>query len=258
MGSDESITQAARTSYGKGTKSVREDAGLIRYLMAHRHTTPLEMVEYKFHIKCPIFVARQILRHRTASVNEYSLRYSEAKDEFYAPDQNHVGVQDTVNKQGRILGGDPTIDAATKISIANHDGYFKYQQLLGDGVPRELARVVLPLSNYTEFYWKMNLHNLLHFLQLRMDDHSQYETRVFANAIAEFVKKNNPLAWEAFDEYVLGAVTFSKGEMRNLKEFLQTDYIEVQSRPLDYDYFEDAPSDKTLQRRRQEFIDKIT
>ena len=208
MGGDDAIVQAARVSYGKGTSKLSQDRGLIRYLMRHRHTTPFEMVEFKFHCKMPIFVARQWVRHRTANINEYSLRYSEARDEFYYPDPNHIQFQSKINKQGRM--GEVSDDVKKKVQ-----GYFKeisdrsfaiYSELNEAGVARELARAILPVNLYTEWYWKNDLHNLLHFIGLRSDNHAQYEIRVFSDAMAESVKQVAPFAWEAYQDYVVSGL----------------------------------------------------
>lgn len=257
MGDDSSIVQAARTSYGRGTKSTREDAGLIRYLMRHQHTTPFEMCEYKFHIKCPIFVARQWLRHRTASVNEYSLRYSEARDEFYSPPQ-FFGQDDKNRQSSSERGIGDQYNAHDTVGAANTDAYSKYQNLLSLGVSRETARIVLPVSSYTEFYWKIDLHNLFHFLQLRLDSHAQYEIRAFASAVAEFVKEKNPLAWQAFKEYKLEAETFSAGEVRLLRHIINVflDEYDLLNKEW-YNYFGDDPTDKTLEQRRSELLEKL-
>jgi thymidylate synthase (FAD) len=253
MGTDHSIVEAARTSYGKGTRTTREDAGLIRYLMRHQHTTPFEMVDFKFYIKCPIFVARQWLRHRTASVNEYSGRYSEMSSDFYHPQV--FKRQDTVNRQGSAdeLDDDTTQFAHGSVYRATDEAYRAYRALLQFGVSRETARIVLPVSNYTEFFWKMNLHNLFHFLQLRMDGHAQWETRQYANAIAELVKPIVPLAWQAFEEYVLKAATFSYHERKVLALMRQG----IPVTQGDFDFFGDEPSDKTLLQRQSEFLAKL-
>jgi thymidylate synthase (FAD) len=215
MGGDESIVQAARVSYGKGTKSVNEDRGLIRYLMRHMHTTPFEMVELKFHIKLPIFVARQWIRHRTANVNEYSGRYSVMKDEFYIPEPVAIHRQSRRNKQGR--GDEVPAELREKVLeilvSAQGKTYGQYSKMLEDDIARELARIHLPLSLYTEWYWKIDLHNLFHFLHLRMDAHAQYEIRIYGEAVAEITKKIVPVAWEAFEDYVLKAGRFSRLEL---------------------------------------------
>ena len=222
MGGDNAIVQAARVSYGKGTSKVSQDRGLIRYLMRHRHTTPFEMVEFKFHCKMPIFVARQWVRHRTANINEYSLRYSEARDEFYYPDPDHIEFQSALNKQGR--GGEVPVELKQKVQ-----DYFKeisersfaiYSELNEAGVARELARSVLPVNLYTEWYWKNDLHNLLHFIGLRSDSHAQYEIRVFSDAMAESVKAVAPFAWEAYQDYVVKGMRFSRIEQSLLERTL--------------------------------------
>ena len=222
MGGDDAIVQSARVSYGKGTSKLSQDRGLIRYLMRHRHTTPFEMVEFKFHCKMPIFVARQWVRHRTANINEYSLRYSEARDEFYFPDPNHIEFQSAVNKQGRM----GEVDKELKKKV---QAYFKeisdrsfeiYSELNEAGVARELARAILPVNLYTEWYWKNDLHNLLHFIGLRSDGHAQYEIRVFSDAMASYVKKVAPFAWEAYQDYVVKGMRFSKIEQSILEQKL--------------------------------------
>jgi len=218
MGSDDAIVQAARVSYGKGTTKLNRDKALIRYLLRHRHSTPFEMVELKFHAKMPIFVARQWVRHRTANINEYSLRYSEAQHDFYIPEEKDIHFQSKFNKQGR---DDTEVPAELKKKVVN---YFKdisektfniYDELNEAGIARELARGILPVNLYTEWYWKNDLHNIFHFLKLRMDEHAQYEIRVFANAMADFVKQVVPIAYEAFEDYILNGYYFSDIE-RNL------------------------------------------
>jgi len=223
MGDDSSIVQAARVSYGKGTKSVNEDRGLIRYLMRHRHTTPFEMVEFKFHIKLPIFIARQWIRHRTANVNEYSGRYSEMKDDFYLPEPEQIRHQSTMNKQGRSDDKLPEsqINEIRDILIKNQtEAFSDYKKMLDLGLAREIARISLPVANYTEWYWKIDLHNLLHFLKLRLDSHAQYEIRVYSQIIADIVKVVTPFAWEAFEDYELNSIYFSKQELIALKKVI--------------------------------------
>ena len=223
MGDDAAIVQAARVSYGSGTKKVLEDRGLIRYLLRHAHTTPFEMVEFKFHVKLPIFVARQWIRHRTANVNEYSGRYSEMKDEFYTPHPNDIRPQSVANKQGR---SDETLpegmaeQAANAFKSGQDEAYAQYQEFLEQGIAREIARINLPVSNYTEWYWKIDLHNLFHFLRLRIDAHAHYEIRVFAEAIAELVQPFVPYAWEAFEDYVLNAHRMTAPELKVMKHLL--------------------------------------
>jgi thymidylate synthase (FAD) len=225
MGDDAAIVQAARVSYGSGTKKVLEDRGLIRYLLRHAHTTPFEMVEFKFHVKLPIFVARQWIRHRTANVNEYSGRYSEMKDEFYTPNPNDIRPQSVLNKQGRseeTLPDGMADQAANAFKSGQDDAYAQYQEFLEQGIAREIARINLPVSNYTEWYWKIDLHNLFHFLRLRIDAHAQYEIRVFAEAIAELVKPFVPHAWQAFEDYVLNAHRMTAPELKVMKHLLES------------------------------------
>jgi len=223
MGSDEAIVQAARVSYGKGTKNVSEDRGLIRYLMRYRHTSPFEMVEFKFHVKLPIFVARQWIRHRTANVNEYSGRYSEMRNEFYLPETEQIRKQSLQNKQGR---SDDVLDEALSEEILNKMSeiqsilFKEYETLLDQDLAREIARINLPLSTYTEWYWKIDLHNLFHFLKLRLDEHAQYEIRVYAKQMAEIIKYIVPLAYEAFEDYMLNSIFFSRIELNALGKML--------------------------------------
>ncbi|MFM7050803.1 MAG: FAD-dependent thymidylate synthase [Planctomycetota bacterium] len=204
---DSAIVQSARVSYGQGTKMVSEDRGLVRYLMRHRHSTPFEMVEFKFHIAMPIFIARQWIRHRTANVNEYSARYSIMPDRFYKPDVENVRKQSKSNRQG----GDGPIDAGTaeeflKLLESAEANYAKYLDLTERGVARELARAVLPVSVYTEWYWKCDLHNIFHFLSLRMDPHAQIEIQDYAKAMYELIRPIVPVACEAFEDYRLNAM----------------------------------------------------
>ena len=214
MGDDHAIVQAARVSYGAGTKTVRTDAGLIDYLMRHQHTSPFEMCDIKLHVKLPVFVARQWIRHRTASVNEYSGRYSEIADSFYEPEPSAIGRQSALNRQGSA--GAVSAEAAERALAAWREGtalaYEQYQALLSDeddAVAREVARIGLPVSHYTEWYWKVNLHNLLRFLELRMDSHAQYEIRVYAEAIGRIVAAWVPLTWSSFLDQRFGSATVS-------------------------------------------------
>jgi thymidylate synthase (FAD) len=215
---DFAIVQAARVSYGAGTKLVNEDRGLIRYLARHRHTTPFEMVEFKFHHVMPIFVARQWIRHRTANVNEYSARYSVVRDRFYRPTIDNVRKQSNSNRQG----GEEPIDELTAQAFLDYLGgaekkYAEYEALLEKGVSRELARIALPVSVYTEWYWKIDLHNLLHFLSLRMDAHAQQEIRDYATAMYELIKPIVPVAAEAFMDYHVESVRLSRLEIDALR-----------------------------------------
>jgi thymidylate synthase (FAD) len=226
MGDDAAIVQAARVSYGKGTKSLNEDRGLIRYLMRHRHTSPFEMVEFKFHVKLPIFVARQWIRHRTANVNEYSGRYSEMKNEFYIPELEQLRPQSTMNKQGREdqpLEGAKAAKIQSDLIEKQNMLFDSYSGYIEDGLARELARINLPLSNYTEWYWKIDLHNLFHFLRLRMDSHAQYEIQVYGEIMAEMVKAICPHAYEAFEDFSLNSAYFSGSELKALKSMINTD-----------------------------------
>ena len=218
MGDDSAICQAARVSYGKGTKSVQNDEGLIRYLMRHWHSTPFEMCEIKLHVKLPVFVARQWIRHRTANVNEYSARYSILDREFYIPEPDALAAQSVINNQGRgdTLQG---AEAARVLEILKSDSnraYDHYEAMISDedqsGLARELARMNLPANIYTQWYWKVDLHNLFHFLRLRADAHAQYEIRVYADAICEMVKDWVPAAYAAFEDYrMTGAQLSGKG-----------------------------------------------
>ncbi|MDA0703996.1 MAG: FAD-dependent thymidylate synthase [Proteobacteria bacterium] len=234
MGDDDAIVQSARVSYGRGTKRVSEDKGLIRYLMRHRHTTPFEMCEIKFHVKLPIFVARQWIRHRTANVNEYSARYSILDNEFYVPGREQLAAQSSSNRQGRgdLLQG---AEAERVLDMLRGDAmqlYSHYEEMLNEGedgraadpsrqgLARELARMNLSLNFYTQWYWKVDLHNLLHFLSLRADPHAQYEIRVYADAMLDSVRRWVPLAYEAFEDYVLGGARLSAGGLAAVKRML--------------------------------------
>jgi thymidylate synthase (FAD) len=223
MGDDSAIVQAARVSYGAGTKHVQNDDGLIRYLMRHWHSTPFEMCEVKLHVKLPVFVARQWIRHRTANVNEYSARYSILDREFYIPAPEQLAAQSVVNNQGRgeVLTG---AEAARVLEILKRDAgqcYDDYESMLSQdgqqGLARELARMNLPMNIYTQWYWKTDLHNLFHFLRLRADAHAQYEIRVYAEAIAACVRDWVPLAYAAFEDYRMGGTTLSAKAIAVLK-----------------------------------------
>lgn len=229
---DAAIVQAARVSYGDGTKKTSEDRGLIRYLLRHSHTTPFEMVEFKFHCKMPIFVARQWIRHRTANVNEISGRYSIMKDEFYKPDVGGIRAQSKTNRQG----GDTPIDEGTAADYLSHldeiciQAYQTYEKYIGEGVSREQARMILPVNLYTEWYWKIDLHNLLHFLSLRCDAHAQFEIRVFADAMLELISPLVPFTVEAWNDYHFrrGAVLLTRLEVEALQKMLGEDCKGVQ------------------------------
>jgi thymidylate synthase (FAD) len=231
MGDDAAIVQAARVSYGAGTKHVQNDEGLIRYLMRHWHSTPFEMCEIKLHVKLPVFVARQWIRHRTANVNEYSGRYSILDREFYIPQPEQLAAQSVVNNQGRgeVLTG---AEAARVLEILKRDAaqcYDNYESMLSQdgqqGLARELARMNLPMNIYTQWYWKTDLHNLFHFLRLRADSHAQYEIRVYAEAIAACVKDWVPLAFGAFEDYRMGGATLSAKAISVLKRQLKGETV---------------------------------
>ena len=234
MGDDAAIVQAARVSYGKGTTKVSDDAGLLNYLLRHRHSTPFEMCEIKYHIKLPIFIARQWIRHRTANVNEYSARYSVLDREFYIPDQVNLATQSKSNRQGRgeVLEGK---EAAAVLDLLRDDAennYNHYVEMLNedesghiidetrDGLSRELARMNLTLNTYTQWYWKIDLHNLLHFLSLRADEHAQYEIRVYAEAIMETVKRWCPITYNAFIDHRINSVTLSGKAIQVIKKMI--------------------------------------
>jgi thymidylate synthase (FAD) len=215
---DAAIVQAARVSYGQGTKQINEDRGLIRYLARHRHTTPFEMVEFKFHQVMPIFVARQWIRHRTANVNEYSARYSVVQDRFYRPDAAGVRQQSAANRQGGELPADPaTAEEFCQWLDEMQKQYERYEHFIAKGVSRELARIALPVNVYTEWYWKIDLHNLFHFLSLRMDAHAQKEIRDYATAVFELIRPIVPIAAEAFLDYQVNSLTLSGLEIAALR-----------------------------------------
>ena len=234
MGNDDAIVQAARVSYGRGTKKVHEDRGLINYLMRHRHTTPFEMCEIKYHIKLPIFIARQWIRHRTANVNEYSARYSVLDNEFYLPKAEHLAVQSTANRQGRDGCLSPedaqkVLDLLKKDAATAYDDYAWMLNEKGDenrsGLARELARMNLSLNFYTQWYWKIDLHNLFHFLSLRADDHAQFEIQEYARVMMDTVKAWVPLAFEAFLEYGLHGAHLSRTALQIIKRMLQQEDV---------------------------------
>ena len=226
MGDDAAICQAARVSYGKGTKSVQNDEGLIRYLMRHWHSTPFEMCEIKLHVKLPVFVARQWIRHRTANVNEYSARYSILDREFYIPAPEALAAQSVVNNQGRgaALSGDEAERVLRYLRDDAMRAYDHYEEMISQecqqGLARELARMNLPANIYTQWYWKVDLHNLLHFLRLRADAHAQYEIRVYADAICKVVADWVPFAYKAFEDYRMGGATLSATALGCLRRML--------------------------------------
>lgn len=246
MGDDSAVVQAARVSYGTGTKKVSTDRGLIRYLLRHRHTTPFEMCEIKYHMKMPIFVARQWIRHRTANVNEYSARYSILDNEFYMPTDDQLAMQSSDNRQGRagVLSGEEAARVKQLLLEDSARAYDHYEEMLNeradgsiidesrDGFARELARMNLPLNFYTQWYWKTDLHNLLHFLSLRADSHAQYEIRVFAEAMLKTVKAWVPNTYEAFEDYRMGAASLSKQGLEVVKRRLKGEDVTQESSGL--------------------------
>jgi thymidylate synthase (FAD) len=246
MGDDGAVVQAARVSYGRGTRRVSEDQGLINYLMRHRHTTPFEMCEIKYHVKLPIFVARQWIRHRTANVNEYSARYSILDNEFYLPAPEHLAAQTTTNRQGRGA----VLDAAAAqrvLDLLRKDAeraYVDYTELLNEdpsgapldparpGLARELARMNLSLNFYTQWYWKTDLHNLLHFLSLRADPHAQYEIRAYAETMLGTLERWVPMTWRAFLEYRMNAAVISATGLTVICRMLAGEKVEQASSGL--------------------------
>jgi thymidylate synthase (FAD) len=240
MGDDTAIVQSARVSYGKGTKKISNDKGLIKYLMRHWHSTPFEMCEIKLHVKLPIFIARQWIRHRTANVNEYSARYSILDKEFYIPSVENLASQSQINKQGRAENLSPE-EAEKVIELLKSDAeqtYRNYEVMLNEnsdgetldegsmGIARELARMNLTLNTYTQWYWKIDLNNLLHFLALRADAHAQYEIRVYADIILDIVKKWVPVTYEAFEDYRVGGTQLSAKEILILKKIIKGETVD--------------------------------
>jgi len=235
MGDDGAIVQAARVSYGRGTKAVQNDAGLIRYLMRHWHSTPFEMCEAKFHVKLPVFVARQWIRHRTANVNEYSARYSILDREFYIPAPEHLAAQSEVNNQGRgaALQGEEAARVLDMLKSDANRAYDHYEDMLSQdgqqGLARELARMNLPANVYTQWYWKVDLHNLFHFLRLRADPHAQYEIQVYAQKMCEIVADWVPAAYAAFEDYRLGGANLSAKAIDCVRRMLKGEQVTVEN-----------------------------
>ena len=246
MGNDGAVVQAARVSYGRGTRKVNEDKGLINYLMRHRHSTPFEMCEIKFHVKLPIFVARQWIRHRTANVNEYSARYSILDNEFYIPAPAQLAAQSSANRQGRgdVLEGEEAAHVLDLIQADSRRQYDHYAEMLNEtdageavdsgkrGLARELARMSLTLNFYTQWYWKIDLCNLMHFLSLRADPHAQYEIRVYAEAMLEVMKRWVPLCHEAFVQHRLHALTLSAGALAVVKRLIAGEAVNQETSGL--------------------------
>ncbi|USO02338.1 MAG: FAD-dependent thymidylate synthase [Alphaproteobacteria bacterium] len=247
MGTDSSIVQAARVSYGKGTKQLSQDRGLIHYLLRHKHTTPFEMCEIKLHVKMPIFVARQWIRHRTANINEYSARYSILDNEFYIPRPEDISTQSAVNKQCRETEPLPKEQSDKIIEILSGNAaqsYEQYESLINDyDLARELARANLPINVYTQMYWKIDLHNLMHFVKLRADPHSQYEIRVYAEVMQDIIAKWVPLTYEAFMNYSVNGQNFSDEAVKALKRMLKGEKITQEDTKMskrEWDEFQEA------------------
>lgn len=236
MGSDSRIVQSARVSYGEGTKTVREDSALIDYLLRNKHTSPFEQVVLTFHIKMPIFVARQWIRHRTARLNEISGRYSVMKDEFYVPAEDYVAFQSTDNKQGRMeaeLPKELKNEVIKNIEAGQGEAFASYKGLIDKNIARELARINLPLSLYTEMYWEMDLHNLFHFLKLRCDSHAQKEIRDYAFVILDICRKVVPMATKSFENHILNGISFSETELTALNNLLAGKKSGLEGRELE-------------------------
>lgn len=268
MGNDTSVVQAARVSYGSGTKTNSEDEGLIRYLMRHHHSTPMEMCELKLHIKAPIFVARQWLRHRMSSTNEYSARYSMMQDMFYLPDPANLTPQSKTNAQGRnelvklseeeskkaleILESDANHCYENYLNLTNTDAQGNVLDDSKQGIARELARMNLPVSIYTEWYWKIDLHNLFHFLRLRADSHAQYEIRVYAEAIEDIVAQWVPMCFRAYKDYRKNAINFSAEEVNILRTLVNNSEAILMG-------LDDLVSESNLSKREKtELFNKLT
>ena len=236
MGSDDRIVQTARVSYGAGTKTLREDAGLIDYLLRHEHTSPFEHVVFEFHCKMPIFVARQWIRHRTARLNEISGRYSVMKDEFYVPPRDQISFQSLDNKQGRNPEDVPPELQEKVLELLRQDQeniYSNYEEMIDDNVARELARINLPLSTYTEWYWQMDLKNMFHFLRLRMDSHAQWEIQEYGRAMAKVVKAVCPLAYASFERHMVNGARFSAEEIAAIKQVMAGEANPLKGRRLE-------------------------
>jgi len=254
FGSDARIAESARVSYGKGTKKVSSDKALIRYLLRHRHTSPFEMCEVLFYLKVPIFVARQLVRHRTANINEMSGRYSEFPEELYVPDEVQLGPQSPINNQGRAgaVASLQTKRAQLEIRRATDEAFQSYDRLLTQSnVSKEISRIVLPLSVYTELYWKCDLHNFFHFCRLRLDNHAQYEIRVMARAMFDTIIPFFPLAADAFQDYILETKTLSRTEQLLLATMLSSTTLPQ------YDQYDQAKKLGMSEREYNEFVQWI-
>ena len=255
MGSDEEVENAARISYGKGTRKVSQTRNLIRYLIRHKHTSPLEMCEVKFHIKLPIFIMRQLVRHRMANLNEYSGRYSIMSDEYYLPEADYLQKQSTTNNQGREEAIPQKGLLQFEFNRMYDGAQIAYENLLNFELTKELARAVLPVANYTECIWKIDLHNFFHFVKLRADKHAQREIQDYANAMYELVKPKFPLCCEAFEDYNRDAVTFSKQEMDVIRELLE--YTDTKAALAGMSIKAGTLEHQLGKRERIEFLEKL-
>ena len=255
MGSDEEVENTARISYGKGTRKVSQTRNLIRYLIRHKHTSPLEMCEVKFHIKLPIFIMRQLVRHRMANLNEYSGRYSIMSDEYYLPEADYLQKQSTTNNQGREEAIPQKGLLQFEFNRMYDGAQIAYENLLNFELTKELARAVLPVANYTECIWKIDLHNFFHFVKLRADKHAQREIQDYANAMYELVKPKFPLCCEAFEDYNRDAVTFSKQEMDVIRELLE--YTDTKAALAGMSIKAGTLEHKLGKRERTEFLEKL-
>ena len=255
MGSDEEVENAARISYGKGTRKVSQTRNLIRYLIRHKHTSPLEMCEVKFHIKLPIFIMRQLVRHRMANLNEYSGRYSIMSDEFYLPEADYLQKQSTTNNQGReeVIPNKGLLQF--EFNRIYDGAQIAYENLLNHELTKELARAVLPVANYTECIWKIDLHNFFHFVKLRADKHAQREIQDYANAMYELVKPKFPLCCEAFEDYNRDAVTFSRQEMDVIRKLLE--YADTKCALAGMSIKDGTLEHQLGKRERIEFLEKL-
>ena len=255
MGNDEEVENAARISYGEGTRKVSQTRNLIRYLMRHKHTSPFEMCEVKFHIKLPIFIMRQLVRHRTANLNEYSGRYSIMSNEYYLPEADYLQKQSTTNNQGREEVHPHTGKLHFEFNRVYDNAHIAYENLLDEDIARELARVVLPVANYTECIWKIDLHNFFHVVHLRADDHAQREIQDYANAMYELIKPHFPLCCEAFEDYVVNARTFSSQEMDVIRELLE--YTDTKAALAGMSVQDGALEHRLGKRERTELLEKL-
>ena len=255
MGNDEEVENAARISYGEGTRKVSQTRNLIRYLMRHKHTSPFEMCEVKFHIKLPIFIMRQLVRHRTANLNEYSGRYSIMSNEYYLPEADYLQKQSATNNQGREEVHPHTGKLHFEFNRVYDNAHIAYENLLDEEIARELARAVLPVANYTECIWKIDLHNFFHVVHLRADNHAQREIQDYANAMYELIKPHFPLCCEAFEDYVVNARTFSSQELDVIRELLE--YTDTKSALAGMSIKAGSLERKLGKRERTEFLEKI-